>query len=184
MSGALDHYAPVPAPPMVLIGALTLATIALAFSPFGGRVAERLSLAALVGFQFFRVPVEWVLHWLSKEGIVPVHMTFAVNFGGRNFDILSGISAALVAMYLVGGGPGRTVVWIWNLLGLGLLLNIITIAVLSTPSPFRAFMQEPANTLPSHFPWAWLPSFLVQAALFGHLVVFRALLRKSAASRG
>jgi hypothetical protein len=28
------------------------------------------------------------------------------------------------------------------------------------------------------FPYVWLPTFLVQAALFGHLLVFRALARK------
>ena len=174
--GALDSYDPMPAPPLVMIMTLTLGTIVLALSPFGRLVAERFSLAALVGFQFFRVPVEWVLHWLAKEGIAPVQMTFA----GRNFDIVSGITAALLACYLVGEGPNRRVVLLWNLLGLGLLANIITIAVLSTPAPFRAFMNEPANRLPSEFPWVWLPTFLVQAALFGHLVVFRALARRTA----
>lgn len=68
-----------------------------------------------------------------------------------------------------------------NLLGLGLLANIVAIAVLSTPVPFRAFMNEPANRLPSMFPYVWLPTFLVQAALFGHLLVFRALRRRGAA---
>jgi len=41
--------------------------------------------------------------------------------------------------------------------------------------PFRSFTSGPPNLLPSTFPFIWLPTFLVQAALFGHLVVFRAL---------
>jgi hypothetical protein len=43
-------------------------------------------------------------------------------------------------------------------------------------------MNEPANLLPGMFPYVWLPTFLVQAALFGHLVVFRALMRRKAPS--
>ena len=59
-----------------------------------------------------------------------------------------------------------------------LVVNIVTIAVLSMPTPLRMFMTEPANTIaPTHAPYIWLPVFLVQAALFGHLLVFRKLWR-------
>jgi hypothetical protein len=34
---------------------------------------------------------------------------------------------------------------------------------------------EQRQRLPSMFPYVWLPTFLVQAALFGHLLVFRAI---------
>ena len=171
--GVLERYEP-PPPAMVMIGVLTLGTIVLALSPVGGRIASSTSLAALVGYQFFRVPVEWVLHRLFVEGVVSVQMTYA----GRNFDIVSGITAGVVAMLLVAGRGGRPLVLVWNLLGLGLLLNIIAVAVLSTPTPLRHFMNEPANRLPGMFPYVWLPTFLVQAALFGHLVTFRALGRR------
>jgi len=179
LSGALDRYT-MPAPALVLIATLTVATIVLALSPVGGRIASSTSLAALVGFQFFRVPLEWVLHRLFVEGIVPVQMTYA----GRNFDIVSGVTAGIVAMLLVAGRAGRGLVLMWNLLGLGLLANIVVVAILSTPTPLRHFMNEPANRLPSMFPYVWLPTFLVQAALFGHLVVFRALGRRSGSHGG
>jgi len=39
----------------------------------------------------------------------------------------------------------------------------------------------PPNTLPSAFPFVWLPTFLVQLALAGHLILFRRL-RAEAAS--
>ena len=68
------------------------------------------------------------------------------------------------------------VVWIaWNVLGLVLLANIVITAVLSTPVPFRRFLDQPPHTLPSTFPFVWLPSFLVQVALGSHLLVFRQL---------
>jgi hypothetical protein len=63
----------------------------------------------------------------------------------------------------------------WNILGLALLANIVTIAILSTPVPFRRFIDGPPNLLPSEVPYVWLPSFLVQLALAGHVLVFRRL---------
>jgi membrane protease YdiL (CAAX protease family) len=63
----------------------------------------------------------------------------------------------------------------WNILGLVLLANIVGVAALSTPVPFRVFTEGPPNLLPSTLPWIWLPSFLVQVALGSHLVVFRML---------
>jgi hypothetical protein len=172
--GALDRWQP-PPPALVLTGVLTVATVVLALSPVGGRLAASVPLAGLVGYQFFRVPVEWTLHRLFVEGVVPVQMTYA----GRNFDILSGISAAMVALLLLAKRGGRGLVMAWNLVGLGLLANIVVIAVLSAPTPLRHFMNEPANLLPGMFPYVWLPTFLVQAALFGHIVVFRALGRRT-----
>ena len=176
-AGALDRYSPLPAPALILIAAITVGTVVLAFSSVGERFASGVPLAGLVGFQVFRVAVEWVLHRLYVEGIVPVEMTYS----GRNFDIVYGITAGLVALWLRSGRGGRRLVLAWNILGLALLLHIVLIAVLSTPVPFRHFDNEPANLLPSTFPYVWLPSFLVQAALFGHLVVFRALGRKELA---
>jgi hypothetical protein len=67
------------------------------------------------------------------------------------------------------------VLLVWNLLALALLANIVVVAVLSTPVPFRSFPDGPANLLPSTFPFVWLPTCLVQAALVGHLLIMRAL---------
>lgn len=176
LRGVLDRWSPMPAPPLVVIGLLTLATVVLALSPFGGKVAQRFTLAALVGFQFFRVPLELLLNRLSHEGLVPAAMTLH----GRNFDIVSGVLAALVAMYWLGGGRSRAAVAVWNVIGLALLANIVAIAVRLTPAFTPA---DSANVLPAIFPWVWLPTFLVQAALFGHLVVFRALAQPAEPAR-
>jgi hypothetical protein len=56
-----------------------------------------------------------------------------------------------------------------------LLVKIVAVAVLSTPVPFRHFLEGPPNLLPSTFPFVWLPAFLVQVALGSHLLVFRQL---------
>jgi hypothetical protein len=169
-AGALDRYNPLPAPALVMIAILTVVTVATCLAPIGARIAQAVGLAWLVAFQVFRVPVELLLHRLYQEGVVPVQMTYA----GRNFDIVTGISAALLGWWLLRHEtPPRVVVLGWNLLGLALLANIVTIAMLSAPVPFRAFLETAPHTLPSLFPFVWLPSFLVQMALAGHLLVFR-----------
>lgn len=173
--GLLDRYSPAPPPVFLLIVVIAVGTVVLAFSKFGSRLVATIPLAGLVGYQAFRVPLEWVLHRLYSEGVIPVQMTYA----GRNFDIVTGGLAAVLALWLWTGR--RAAPWLvlaWNVLGLALLVNIVTIAILSTPVPFRSFMNEPANLLPSTFPYVWLPTFLVQAALFGHLLVFRAARRQ------
>jgi hypothetical protein len=169
--GALDRYSPLPAPGVVLVALITFGTAILAFSDFGARLAAGIPLAGLIGHQVFRVPLEWVLHELYAEGVIPVQMTYA----GQNFDVVTGVLAAALGLWLWAGHRAVWLVAAWNITGLALLVSIVTIAILSTPVPFRYFMNDPPNLLPSTFPYVWLPTFLVQAALFGHLLVFRAI---------
>lgn len=154
-----------------LVATAGVLTFFHAFSRIGWRLINGLSVASLVGFQVFRIPVELVLFWLYRAGIVPVQMIFE----GLNFDVLSGVSAPLVAWLVATNRLSNRGVFLWNLVGLGLLINIVAIAILSMPVPFRAFLNEPANTFITQAPYVWLPVFLVQAALFGHLLIFRRL---------
>lgn len=174
--GALDRYDPLPAPALLLLLALTLLTVSLVlFSPVGARLAAGVGLGAVIILQGFRIPVELMLHRLYAEGAVPIQMTYS----GRNFDIISGITGLVLGAWLLTGRTvPRAVVLGWNTLGLALLANIVGTAVLSTPVPFRRFLEQPANLVPSTFPYVWLPSFLVQVALGSHLLVFRQLLRQ------
>ena len=51
------------------------------------------------------------------------------------------------------------------------------VAVLSMPTPLQRF--TPPNTFITAPPYVWLPVFLVQAAWFGHLLVFRRLAQRA-----
>jgi hypothetical protein len=64
---------------------------------------------------------------------------------------------------------------IWNSVGLLLLVNIVTVAMLSTPTPLRRFFNEPANVWIKDAPFIWLPMFFVPLALLGHIVIYRKL---------
>ena len=137
--GVLDRYSPLPAPALVLIGVITFSTVVLALSAFGARLAAGIPVAGLVGYQVFRVPLEWVLHQLYSEGVIPVQMTYA----GQNFDVVTGVLAAALGLWLWAGHRAVWLVAAWNIIGLALLANIVTIAILSTPAPFRYFMNDP-----------------------------------------
>jgi hypothetical protein len=169
VSGYLLKFDQRPPPFLLFAGGYVLATAVLAFSPIGARLVNGVDIRWLVGFQAFRFPLELLLHRLYEEGFIPVQMTYA----GRNFDIITGILAIVIFVWATAGEPPRWVIWAFNLIGLALLINIVTIAILSAPTPLRRFWNEPANTFVAYLPFVWLPGFLVQAAWFGHLLVFR-----------
>ena len=175
--GVLRMWAP-PTMGPVLLATLAIA-IGVAVSPLGRRIVSTISIATLVGFQGFRILVELLLHRAYVEGLMPVQMSYS----GRNFDIVSGITALALGAWLATGRRSRVLVAIWNVLGVALLANILAVAMLSAPTPFRVFMNEPANTWITRAPWVWLPAVMVLAAIMGHALVFRWLLRDAPGSR-
>ena len=170
VSGVLRQWDWVP-PPFALVPVLVLAGgAALALSPVGRRLASGVPLAALVGVQAFRLPLELAMHRASADGIVPAQMTFA----GQNFDIVSGITALALGAALTRFRVPRSICWGWNVLGLVLLVNILQVAIRSIP-PIAAYGPDRLNTFVTYPPFVWLPAIMVLAAWTGHLVVFRAL---------
>jgi hypothetical protein len=152
-----------------LLVATAVVAIAIGASRLGRRLATGIPLAALVGVQGFRVVVELILHRAYREGLMPVQMSFS----GLNFDILSGLSAIVVALVLLRKPGSLVLVRVWNTAGIILLANILTIALLSAPTPLRVFHNEPANVWITQAPWVWLPSVFVLAAVVGHILVYR-----------
>ena len=161
----------------VLIAVGVGLAIAVGTSRLGARLATGIPLAALIGMQAFRFPLELMLHRAYREGLMPVQMSYS----GFNFDILTGLSAIVVALYIARRPNAVAVARIWNAAGIVLLANILTIAVLSTPTPIRVFHNEPANEWIAHAPWVWLPAVFVVAAIVGHIVIFRRLRYESRA---
>ena len=125
----------------------------------------------LTNLQFFRFVVEIFLWMLFVGELLPIQMTFE----GWNFDVVSGITAPVVAYFFK---DNKKVMVAWNILCLGLLINIVTIAILSMPTPFQVFMNEPPNTVVANFPIVLLPAFLVPLAYMLHFFSLRKLLMK------
>ena len=160
-----------PPPGLKVFLALILLTIVIAYSPIGRKLAAGLPLVWLVGFQVFRLPTELLIHQAANTGLAPVEMTFA----GRNFDIVTALSALVLAVFLRKGEVSAKLIMAWNLLGLALLLNVVITAVMAMPHPLQMLHTIPPNVWVTYFPFILLPGVLVCSALLGHLLVFRAL---------
>ncbi len=169
-SGLLARFELRP-PPFLLVpvSVLTLAAF-MTWSRFGTRLITGLPLAALVGLQAFRLPLELLMHRAYVEGVMPVQMSYS----GRNLDILAGLTAIPVASALHRGIAGRRLARIWNVFGALLLLNIIAVAALSSPV-FAAFGPDAVNTFVAYPPFIWLPAVMVLIAITGHLLIARAV---------
>ncbi|HEY4151628.1 MAG TPA: hypothetical protein VGM41_21965 [Chitinophagaceae bacterium] len=143
--------------------------------PRGRRFIDSLDLKTLTVLNTLRIPVEIVLYWLFLNNAVPGAMTFE----GRNFDILSGISALPVLYFgFRKGRLNKPLLLVWNLVCLGLLLNVVTIAVLSAAAKWgQSAFDQPKFAL-VYFPFLLLPGCLVPLVLTSNVAAIRQLLKR------
>jgi hypothetical protein len=163
-------------PKILLFGILpAMITIVILFATKKGlQVIDSFPLVNITYLNIVRIPVELVLFWLFLNKAVPQLMTFE----GRNFDILAGITAPIIAYFsLKKVKLSRNVVLVWNIICLGLLINIVVNGFLSAPSPLQQLAFDQPNIAILNFPFSWLPTFIVPLVLFGHLVSIRQLLK-------
>jgi hypothetical protein len=117
-----------------------------------------------------------VLFWLYANHAVPEAMTF----NGRNFDILSGLSAPFIYYFgFVKKTLGRKAILAWNLICLALLLNVVSSAVLSLPARFEQFGFEQPNIALGYFPFVLLPAVLVPLVILSTAAAIRQLIKKT-----
>lgn len=155
-------------PPLICI-------ICLFTTAKGKQYLDGLDSKTLTLLHTIRIPVELVLFWLYVHQWVPQLMTFE----GRNFDILSGLSAPVVFYFgFVKKALPKNIILIWNFICLGLLLNIVIHAVLSAPLPFQQLAFDQPNIAVLYFPFVWLPGCIVPLVLLSHLASIRKLLIK------
>jgi hypothetical protein len=147
-----------------------LVAVITALSPIGRWLATATPICYLVLFQMFRIPLEWILHFWAEQGAIPESMTWS----GQNWDVVSGFFA-LAFFMTVKRYP--KLAWIPNGVGFILLLNVMRVAVLSSPVSF-AWTVSPPLLLAFHLPYAWIVPICVGGALMGHIVLTRALLQQ------
>ncbi len=155
-------------PRLFVIMAVVILTIIVLFSRKQSRTfLAGMPMTTLTYIHIIRVPVELVLWWLASAGVVDTMMTFE----GANFDILTGVTAPFAAIFLIGLRSKSTFAAIvWNFAGLGLLIFIVQMAIRATPYFFDATAFENPNIAVFYFPFIWLPTFVVPAVFFSHLV--------------
>jgi hypothetical protein len=163
-------------PRIFLLGVLpTFITIIILFlTQKGRRFIDSLSLKHYTFLNIVRIPVEFVLWWLFLNKSVPELMTFE----GQNFDIIAGITAPFIGYFgFTKGKLSNKFVLAWNIICLGLLINIGINGFLSAPSLLQKFAFDQPNIALLYFPFSWLVSFIVPIVLLGHLISIRKLLK-------
>ncbi len=176
--GSWGFYQTPTTPPRIILQALPplLLIITLFFTAWGRAFIDSLDIARLTLLHTIRIAVEIVLYFLFLAKAIPEIMTFE----GRNLDIIAGLTAPLVYYYGIRQPilPSSSLL-LWNLIGLGLLFNIVVLSVLSFPSPFQQLAFDQPNLAIMYFPYVWLPSVVVPIVLFSHLVAIRYFYRKN-----
>jgi hypothetical protein len=161
---------------------LTMITVRTALSGVGSAIIDATPLWLLVMLEGFRLPLELLMHRAATERIMPPQMTWT----GLNFDVVTGATALFLGIYLFlsasRDGAPRKLVLAWSAMGLGLLLAVVVIALLSMPA-FAWFGPDRTNEWITHVPFVWLPGILVETALFLHILILRKLAQARRAAR-
>lgn len=153
-------------PPLLMI-------LLLFITKKGKSFIDQLNIKTLTIIHIIRIPVELVLWALFLNKAIPELMTFE----GRNFDVLSGITAPIVYYFtFVKKKTSAKVLLIWNFICLALVINIAINAVLSLPTPLQQFAFDQPNIALLQFPFTLLPAVLVPFVVFSHLASIRQLL--------
>src|SRR3954451_12627549 len=171
-SGFFNNFSKLPPRPALALLLPLPFVLRFAFSKTGTQLLQEVPSQWLVFMQSFRIFVEVLLWFAFLAGKLPIQMSFE----GRNYDVLTGILAIPAGYLLLKKKTySPAIVIAFNIAGILLLLNIIIIAVLSMPTPFRYFMNEPSNILVAQFPFILLPGVLVPLAYSLHILSLRQL---------
>ncbi len=156
-------------PPRLALGIIPtfLAMAYVFFSARGKRFIASLNMEILSYLHTVRIPVEIGLFLLYSYGAISVLQTFE----GWNYDILSGITAPIMAwLYFSKKKIGSNMMLLWNVLCLILVLTIVVISTLAAPFPLQQLSFDQPNIGILYFPYNLLPTLIVPLVIFSHLV--------------
>ena len=166
-------------PPKVMLFGLfpaILAIVLIFLTKAGRKYADGFSVRKLTFLHIIRVPVELVLAGLYHAGGVSVLMTYE----GTNFDILSGLTAPIIAWVAFSHGIVKyKLLIIWNIIAILLLLNVVITAIFSFPTPFQLLAFDQPNISVLTYPYVWLPTVVVPLVFASHFIALRKLIRKN-----
>jgi len=169
LSGFYQHTAEMP--PRILVWGVVppLVFIIALFSTKSGRASmDKLDLRTLTWLHTVRIPVEIVLWILVERQLLSPSM----SVGGTNFDVLSGLTAPVVATLAFRNDKVyKRILMIWNSVCLLLLVNVVVTAALAIPSPVQQHSFDQPNLAVLYSPFNLLPTVVVPLVLLAHLAV-------------
>jgi len=174
LQGMLQNFSTTPPRVMIILIPAVLGIIYISSSSRVNAYLSVIPSSWLLYIQSFRILMEVLLWLMFLNNLIPVQMSFE----GLNYDILAGLSAPIIGYYALAVQKWpRISALLWNFAGFLLVTNITLISILSTPVPFRQFMNEPANTIVSFFPFVWIPAFIVPFAFLMHVLSIKQIIR-------
>jgi hypothetical protein len=128
---------------------------------------QQVAIVPLIAVQSLRVlGVLFVLLFAAHR--LPAPFAPLAGYG----DILTGLLAIPLAWAVASRKTQpRMALWLWSALGMGDLIDAITLGTLSAPSPFQVFHQVPSSAIMPTLPWILIPGFLVPCFFFLHIIV-------------
>ena len=147
-------------------------------SSAGAHVALAFPLWVLLAMQVYRAGVELFLHRLWIDSLVPKMLTFQ----GANVDILVGASAPLIAWTATKGSAGIKLAFVWSVLGLASLANVVLRSAMTVPGPFHILHSEIPNLAIGTFPFTYIAGFFAPLAVVLHVLAIRSLRRQLSAA--
>lgn len=151
--------------------AVIMGTVLLTIVSLKSIKTAALNSKLLLSIHILRIPVELVLYQLYRQHKIPLSMTYK----GVNFDIIMGISALILLLYTLRSKNhiNRSFFIGWNILGIGFLLFIVVLAILSSPLPIQQFAFDQPNLAVLAFPYCLLPAGVVPVVLVAHILLLR-----------
>jgi hypothetical protein len=175
--GLTDFYTATDTVPprfLLMVAPAIFAIIILFTTSAGRRFIDGLNIKTLTLLSVVRIPIEIVLLWLFINKAIPGAMTFE----GRNFDIISGITAPVIYYYgFIKQKIGTRFILTWNFICLALVMNVVIRGLLSVPSGFQKMSFDQPNIGILYFPFVWLASVVVPLVILSHLVSIRRLIK-------
>ena len=158
-----------------LVTLLPLLLLVWLFSARPGKAfLDRMDMHLLTVIHVVRAPMEVILYWLFVYGIVPAEMTIE----GGNLNILAGLTAPLIYYFGVLHGKIKWQLMVsWNLISLGLLVNVVLKSTLMTPFLFQSFAFEQPAVSAFYPPFVLLPAAIAPVIICAHLAAIRSLIK-------
>lgn len=118
----------------------------------------------LIAIQVYRViGGNFIILWLG--GAIPGVFALPAGIG----DMLVGLFAIPVALYLASGRPGGMALAVaWNIFGILDLVDALTLGFFSSPGPMQALALDHPNVLTTSYPTVMTPAFAVPLSLILH----------------
>lgn len=169
---------PIPLLPLALLAPLIVGLPTLLRSRRIGEVLDAIPPTWLIALQVTRVFGSiFLVYWAS--GLAPGLFALPAGIG----DVITGLFALPVAIWLASGEDGHSAAVAWNIFGLLDFAVAVSLGLITSPGPLQVIVPSIPNTAAGLYPTVLIPTFTVPSSILLHALSLRQLNRRSLARR-